>query len=55
MTSLIRETGSVPGRMKCFRRRVAWRVAQALERRQRLISLARLEALAGVSAVSTVS
>ena len=43
MTSLIRETGRLAGQMKCFRRRVAWRVAEALERRQRLVSLARLE------------
>ncbi len=52
MTSLIRETGRSAGQMKCFRRRVAWRVAQALERRQRLVSLARLEALAGAAPVA---
>ena len=43
MTSLIRETGRLAGQMKCFRRRAAWRVAEALGRRQRLVSLARLE------------
>jgi lipoyl(octanoyl) transferase len=43
MTSVIRETGRLAGQMKCFRRRAAWRVAEALERRQRLVSLARLE------------
>jgi lipoyl(octanoyl) transferase len=47
MTSLIRETGRLAGQMKCFRRRAAWNVAQALDRRQRLVSLARLEAVAG--------
>ncbi len=44
MTSIIRETGRLAGQMKCFRRRAAWHVAQALGRRQRLVSLARLEA-----------
>ena len=43
MTSLIRETGRTAGQMRCFRRRVAFEVAQALGRRQRLISLDRLE------------
>jgi lipoyl(octanoyl) transferase len=47
MTSLIRETGRLAGQMKCFRRRAAWHVAQALGRRQRLVSLARLESRAG--------
>jgi lipoyl(octanoyl) transferase len=47
MTSVIRETGRLAGQMKCFRRRAAWQVAQALKRRQRLVSLARLEAIAG--------
>jgi lipoate-protein ligase B len=49
MTSLIRETGRLAGQMKCFRRRAGWRVAEALGRRQRLVSLARLEAVAGVA------
>lgn len=42
MTSLIRETGGGAGRMRCFRKRVAFRVAEALERRQRLVSARRL-------------
>jgi lipoyl(octanoyl) transferase len=42
MTSLVGETGREGG-MKCFRRRVQWRVAEALGRRQRLVSRARLE------------
>ncbi len=46
MTSLIKETGRGAGQMKCFRRRAAWQLAQALGRRQRLVSLARLEAAA---------
>jgi lipoyl(octanoyl) transferase len=48
MTSLIRETGRVVGQMKCFRRRAAFAVAQALGRRQRLVSRARLEARTGI-------
>jgi lipoyl(octanoyl) transferase len=44
MTSLIKESGRLAGQMKCFRKRVAWRVAEALGRRQRLVSVARLEA-----------
>jgi lipoyl(octanoyl) transferase len=43
MTSLIRETGRLSGQMKCFRRRAAFCVAEALGRRQRLVSLDRLE------------
>src|SRR5437763_1454507 len=46
MTSLIRETRRLAGQLRCFRRRVAFEVAGALGRRQRLVSLARLEALA---------
>lgn len=42
MTSLVAETGRSGG-MKCFRRRVQWRVAEALGRRQRLVSRERLE------------
>jgi lipoate-protein ligase B len=50
MTSLINETRRLSGQMKCFRRRAAFAVAQALGRRQRLVSPARLEdALAGRS------
>ncbi len=44
MTSLIKETGRLAGQLRCFRRRVGFEVAQALGRRQRLVSLARLEA-----------
>jgi lipoyl(octanoyl) transferase len=43
MTSLIKETRRAPGQITCFRRRAAWHVAQALDRRQRLVSLDRLE------------
>ncbi|HEX4009268.1 MAG TPA: lipoyl(octanoyl) transferase LipB [Solirubrobacteraceae bacterium] len=43
MTSLIAETGRGPGQMPCFRKRAAHQVAQALGRRQRLMSPARLE------------
>ena len=46
MTSLERETGRAGG-MRCFRRRVAWRLAEELGRRQRLVSLARLLERAG--------
>jgi lipoyl(octanoyl) transferase len=52
MTSLIKETGRPAGQMKCFRRRAAWRVAEALDRRQRLVSLERLESVAGAVAVT---
>jgi lipoyl(octanoyl) transferase len=44
MTSLIKETGRLAGQMLCFRRRAAFQVAEALGRRQRLVSLRRLEA-----------
>ncbi len=47
MTSVIRETHRVQGQLPCFRRRAAWRVAEALGCRQRLVSLARLEVSAG--------
>lgn len=43
MTSLLKETGRT-GAMHCFRKRVAWRLAQGLDRRQRLVSAERLEA-----------
>jgi len=39
--SLVKEMGSVPT-MKCFRKRVAWRFAEAYGLRQRLVSLERL-------------
>lgn len=41
MTSLERETGRGDG-IRCFGRRVAWRLAEELGRRQRLVSLERL-------------
>jgi lipoyl(octanoyl) transferase len=47
MTSVIKETGRQAGAMPCFRRRAAWAVAQALDRQQRLVSLARLEQQSG--------
>jgi lipoyl(octanoyl) transferase len=43
MTSVISETGRLAGLMRCFRRRVAFKVAEALDRRQRLVSLDRLQ------------
>ncbi len=47
MTSLIKETGRLVGQMRCFRKRAAFEVAEALGRRQRLVSAARLEAAVG--------
>jgi lipoyl(octanoyl) transferase len=47
MTSLIKETGRSAGQMRCFRKRVAFAVAQALDSRQRLVSLARLRKAVG--------
>jgi lipoate-protein ligase B len=44
MTSLIKETRRLSGQMPCFRKRVAYEVARALDRRQRLVTRARLEA-----------
>src|SRR5437660_43705 len=55
MTSLIRETGRLAGQMRCFRRRAAFALAQALNRRQRLVSLGRLEAAASVDRLTTLS
>ncbi len=43
MTSVLKETGGRPDRMTCFRRRMAFRCAEALGRRQRLVTPARLE------------
>jgi lipoyl(octanoyl) transferase len=40
-SALVQQTGSVP-LMKCFRKRVAWRFAEAYGLRQRLVSLERL-------------
>jgi lipoyl(octanoyl) transferase len=50
MTSLIKETGRLAGQMTCFRRRAAWRLAEALGRRQRLVSWKRVEAALGARA-----
>jgi lipoyl(octanoyl) transferase len=47
MTSLTRETGRGAGCLPCFSKRVAFAVASALGRRQRLVSRARLEAALG--------
>jgi lipoyl(octanoyl) transferase len=47
MTSLIAETGRSAGVTRCFRRRAAYAVAQALGRRQRLVSLSRLSVAIG--------
>jgi len=49
MTSLIKASGRMAGQLRCFRRRVAFEVAQALGRRQRLVSPARLEAAIGAA------
>jgi len=50
MTSVTRELGT-GGHLPCFRKRMAFRFAEAFERRQRLMSAARLErALAGAPA-----
>ncbi len=42
MTSVSRETGRAGG-LRCFRRRLAWRLSEALGLRQRIVSLGRLE------------
>ena len=47
MTSIIKETHRLAGAIKCFRRHAAYQLAETLGRRQRLVSLARLEATAG--------
>jgi lipoate-protein ligase B len=41
MTSLLRESGRT-GAMPCFRKRIAWRLAESLGLRQRLVSPARI-------------
>jgi lipoate-protein ligase B len=50
MTSVLKETGRT-GAMPCFRKRVAWRFAQAFGLRQRLVSPARLEREASLESV----
>ena len=49
MTSLIRETGRPAGQLRCFRRRAAHRIAEALERRQRIVSAQRLRTAIGAT------
>src|SRR3954465_13492959 len=51
MTSLYLETKRTGG-MSCFRKRVAWRFAQAYGLRQRIVSLSRLDQPALVSSVA---
>jgi lipoyl(octanoyl) transferase len=48
MTSLYKETGRVGG-MSCFRKRVAWRFAEAYGLRQRIVSIDRLRTPAPVA------
>jgi lipoate-protein ligase B len=51
MTSVLKETGRT-GSMPCFRKRAAWRFAQAFGLRQRLVSPAQLDhALSPLEAV----
>ena len=51
MTSILRETGR-SGAMPCFRKRMAWRFAEAFRSRQRLVSPTRLsEAIAPVESI----
>ena len=52
MTSVIKETGRLAGQMTCFRRRAAFQVARALGLRQRLVSLDRVERVAGSLSVA---
>jgi lipoyl(octanoyl) transferase len=50
MTSIARELGN-SGHLRCFRKRMAFRFAEAFGRRQRLVSAARLEAAIGAAPV----
>ena len=52
MTSLVRETSPACAELKCFRRRTAWALAEALGRRQRLVSRERLEAVMALTALA---
>jgi lipoyl(octanoyl) transferase len=52
MTSIVKERRAACD-LRCFRRRTAFQVAEALHRRQRLISPARLEAAIDAAPVST--
>ncbi len=47
MTSIIKETHRLQGQLPCFRKRIAHELAKALNRRQRLVTKARIEAVAG--------
>jgi lipoate-protein ligase B len=49
MTSIIKETHRLQGQIACFRRRAAWHLAEALGRRQRLVSRARLERVPAIT------
>jgi lipoyl(octanoyl) transferase len=46
MTSVLEERGSGGDLLRCFRRRMAWRFAEAYGRRQRLVTRRRVEAAA---------
>ncbi len=46
----LKETGRT-GDMPCFRKRVAWRFAQAYGLRQRIVSAARLEQAASLESI----
>jgi lipoate-protein ligase B len=50
MTSIARELGN-SGHLRCFRKRMAFRFAEAFGRRQRLVSAARLEAAIGAAPI----
>jgi lipoyl(octanoyl) transferase len=50
MTSLLAETGRTDG-MRCFRKRMAWRFAEAFGQRQRIVSAERLLGAAAAEAV----
>jgi lipoate-protein ligase B len=50
MTSVLKETGRT-GAMPCFRKRAAWRFAEAFGLRQRLVSASRLEEAASLESV----
>ncbi len=47
MTSIIKETHRLQGQLPCFRKRIAHELAKALDKRQRLVTKARIEAVAG--------
>jgi lipoyl(octanoyl) transferase len=56
MTSVIKETGGAPGEagsdeaLACMRKRIAWRFAEAYDRRQRIVTPAALDRAVGVPA-----